>query len=98
MSNKIKDSGLLLSELYEIMVGVIRDKESDLNSRIRDIKAKKSASVESGETEGKSSEVAQADILDLQSRVSSWSTIIGIATGILRAVADAMRATTQNIR
>ncbi|MDR2737601.1 MAG: hypothetical protein LBB18_01520 [Puniceicoccales bacterium] len=80
-----EDVNLTLNKIYESMKEPIARKETELNAALEEIRKK-----------GK--DVSNAELLAMQAQVSAWTNLVGIVTGVLRAIGDAMRATTQNIR
>ncbi|MDR2432675.1 MAG: hypothetical protein LBD34_02895 [Puniceicoccales bacterium] len=60
------------------------------------LEQKMNGAVEKLQAEG--GEIDQAKLLALQTQISGWSNLSNLISGILRAVADAIKATTQNIR
>jgi hypothetical protein len=78
-----KKSGLAIDGLCQLMTELISNKENSLRSELDKVKGQ---------------EISNGTLLGLQAQVSAWSNLAGIATGTLRAVADAMKSTTLNIR
>jgi hypothetical protein len=82
---QIDNTGLTLERLYQILVTIVKNDETKMNGSIKTL-------------EDKESDIGEADMLVLQSKLAAWSNISSVASGLLRAVADAFKATTQNIR
>jgi hypothetical protein len=43
-------------------------------------------------------DISQAKMLSIQTGISKWSNMVTLVSGMLRAVADAKKATIQNVR
>ncbi|MDR1437691.1 MAG: hypothetical protein LBI69_01365 [Puniceicoccales bacterium] len=74
-----------LDALYKYLVAVVKAQEEDVNKTVDEIS-------QSGST------VDQGVLLKMQAMVQTMGIISGMATGILRAVGDALNKVTQNIR
>ncbi|MDR1232917.1 MAG: hypothetical protein LBJ75_01495 [Puniceicoccales bacterium] len=85
MTSQTQENAISLGGLYTVLSSkVIGKTEQDLNEALKRL--------EGGE------QISQQELLALQTKVNVWSNMSNIASGILRAVADAMKATAQNIR
>ena len=43
-------------------------------------------------------DISQAELLNIQTRIQAWGNICSTITGLMRAVGDSLKSTTQNIR
>jgi hypothetical protein len=77
-------NGLSLAKFYSVLASFIGKCESALNSSIAELE--------------ESSDVGQKELLALQSKIQTWGNLTSTATGLLRAVGDSLKSTTQNIR
>lgn len=75
-----------IEEIYIFLASYISGYEARLKSAI-DGMSNKSAD-----------QIDQGTLLSIQAKVQTWGTIVATSTGILRAVGDALRTITQNIR
>ena len=74
------------------------DKLNAKFDRLIDMMRKGSAPAVPTPTKNDGVDVAQADLLALQAKIQSWGNLTSTATGILRAIGDSLKSTTQNIR
>ncbi|MDR1528801.1 MAG: EscF/YscF/HrpA family type III secretion system needle major subunit [Puniceicoccales bacterium] len=74
-----------VERLCTTLSGIVKQNEQNLNEAIETI-------------ESNGGDLSQAELLALQSKINTWSNLSNIASGILRAVGDALKATAQNIR
>ena len=79
-----KDSAMQLGRIYAFLASCVANSEYKLNSIMKSLEKK--------------DDVAQADLLALQAKIQSWGNLTSTATGILRAIGDSLKSTTQNIR
>jgi hypothetical protein len=77
---------LTLERVYSILMKVVASAEANTNEKITKFE------------NGDGSEIGQADLLALQSRIQSWTNVVSTASGTLRAIGDALKATAQNVR
>ena len=84
-SDHTKDSSAMqLGRIYKFLASCVANSEHKLNSIMKSLEKK--------------DDVAQADLLALQAKIQSWGNLTSTATGILRAIGDSLKSTTQNIR
>jgi hypothetical protein len=74
-----------IEKIYELLTKAVGNSEKNLSSIIAKL-------------ESNSGDISQEQLLALQARVQSWGNIGSAASGLLRAIGDALKATTQNIR
>jgi hypothetical protein len=75
-----------IQELYSVLATYINNYEEELKSSIEGMAGKTADQVD------------QATLLNIQGKVQTWGVITSTATGIVRAVGDGLKSTTQNIR
>lgn len=75
-----------IENLYLALASYIASYENELKSSIQ------------GMAGAKADEVDQGTLLNIQAKVQTWGTIVSTSTGIVRAIGDGLKATTQNIR
>ena len=75
-----------IESIYSILASYISDYEIKLKNAIGDM---------SGQS---ADQIDQGTLLAIQAKVQTWGTIVATSTGILRAIGDALRTITQNIR
>ncbi len=75
-----------IENLYLALATYISSYEKELKNSIQGI---------TGQT---ASEVDQGTLLNIQAKVQTWGTIVSTSTGIVRAIGDGLKSTTQNIR
>ena len=78
------NSAMQLGRIYAFLASCVANSENKLNSIMKSLEKK--------------DDVAQADLLALQAKIQSWGNLTSTATGILRAIGDSLKSTTQNIR
>lgn len=83
-SFKDKPTAMQLGRIYQFLASCVAKSENKLNSIMKSLEKK--------------DDVAQADLLALQAKIQSWGNLTSTATGILRAIGDSLKSTTQNIR
>lgn len=84
MEKLASTKNLTLEKIYELLAKCVADNETSLDSAINKL-----------EKEG---DIGQAELLAIQSKIQSWGNLGATATGLLRAIGDSLKATTQNIR
>jgi hypothetical protein len=75
-----------IQNLYTALANYIASYEALLKSSI------------AGMTGANADQVDQGSLLNIQAKVQTWGTIVSTATGIVRAIGDGLKGTTQNIR
>jgi hypothetical protein len=78
------NNAMQLGRIYAFLASCVANSENKLNSIMKSLEKK--------------DDVAQADLLALQAKIQSWGNLTSTATGILRAIGDSLKSTTQNIR
>lgn len=78
-----KDS-VTLGRIYALLASCVAECEKNLNSAIKKLEAE--------------DDIGQEQLLALQAKIQSWGNLTSTATGLLRAVGDSLKSTTQNIR
>jgi hypothetical protein len=78
--------GVSIEARYEVLSKYVADYEVELKNSIEGLAGKKS------------NEVDQGTLMNVQAKVQTWGTIVTSVTGALRAIADGLKSTTQNIR
>jgi hypothetical protein len=77
--------GITLEKIYEIMAKIIAKSDKNIQSELDKIESDKDG-------------LSQSQLLSIQSKIQSWQNMSATASGMLRAVGDALKATVQNIR
>ncbi|MDR1891386.1 MAG: EscF/YscF/HrpA family type III secretion system needle major subunit [Puniceicoccales bacterium] len=80
------NTGLTLERLYSTLMKVVARGEANMNEKITKLE------------NDDGSKIGQTELLALQSKLQSWTNMSNIASGILRAVGDALKASAQNVR
>lgn len=75
-----------IENLYVALASYIAQYEEELKSSIAGMSGKKA------------DEVDQGTLLNIQAKVQTWGVIVSTSTGIVRAIGDGLKSTTQNIR
>jgi hypothetical protein len=75
-----------IQDLYSVLASYISNYEEELKSSIEGM---------AGRT---ADQVDQSTLLNIQGKVQTWGVITSTATGIVRAIGDGLKSTTQNIR
>jgi hypothetical protein len=75
-----------IQDLYDVLATYICAYEEELKSAVQGMAGKTADQVD------------QATLLNIQGKVQTWGVITSTATGIVRAVGDGLKSTTQNIR
>ncbi|MDR1255851.1 MAG: hypothetical protein LBJ94_02935 [Puniceicoccales bacterium] len=78
--------GFSIESIYQSLASYIKNYEGELASSIQGM----------GGTTGEN--IDQGTLLNIQAKVQTWGTIVSTATGIVRAIGDGLKSTTQNIR
>lgn len=78
-----KDS-ITLGRIYALLASCVATCEKNLNSAIKRLEQE--------------DDIGQEQLLALQAKIQSWGNLTSTATGLLRAVGDSLKSTTQNIR
>jgi hypothetical protein len=78
--------GTSIEFLYQALSKYISDYEGELRNSIQGLSGKSSKDIDQGV------------LLNIQAKVQTWGTIVSTSTGVLRAVGDGLKSTTQNIR
>ena len=73
-----------LARVYDFLQNAVGKAEEKLNKTINTLNS--------------SADLSQQQLLALQSQIQAWSTFCSTATGLLRAVGDALKSTSQNVR
>ena len=73
-----------LARVYEFLQNAVGEAEKKLDATIKTLES--------------SADIGQQQLLALQSQIQAWSTFCSTATGLLRAVGDALKSTSQNVR
>ena len=73
-----------LAKVYEFLQEAVGKAEKNLDDTVGTLKS--------------SADIGQQQLLALQSQIQAWSTFCSTATGLLRAVGDALKSTSQNVR
>lgn len=73
-----------LARVYEFLQKAVGEAEKKLDATIKTLES--------------SADIGQQQLLALQSQIQAWSTFCSTATGLLRAVGDALKSTSQNVR
>ncbi len=91
MSNTAVGNGhVSIENLYMALASYIADYEQTLMDDISGITGSNNSDT--------SQEIDQGQLLSIQARVQTWGTIVSTSTGIVRAIGDGLKSTTQNIR
>ncbi|MDR1433004.1 MAG: hypothetical protein LBI61_01520 [Puniceicoccales bacterium] len=77
-------AGVSLYDFYALLASFVGKCEIGLNSTIKRLQS--------------ADNIGQAELLALQSKIQSWGNLCSSATGLLRSVGDALKATSQNVR
>ncbi|MDR2737747.1 MAG: hypothetical protein LBB18_02280 [Puniceicoccales bacterium] len=84
-TSKVPDEATItLGRIYALLVSCVRTCETKLNSAILRLEGK--------------DDIGQEQLLALQAKIQAWGNLTSTATGLLRAVGDSLKSTTQNIR
>lgn len=75
-----------IQHLYEALATYIANYEEELKDSIQGMSGKNADQVDQG------------TLLNIQAKVQTWGTIVSTSTGIVRAIGDGLKSTTQNIR
>ncbi|MDR2778860.1 MAG: hypothetical protein LBB16_01050 [Puniceicoccales bacterium] len=73
-----------LGRIYKLLASCVSKCEANLNSAIRKLESE--------------DDIGQEQLLALQSKIQSWGNLTSTCTGLLRAVGDALKSTSQNVR
>ncbi|MDR1173347.1 MAG: hypothetical protein LBK24_00970 [Puniceicoccales bacterium] len=84
MTLQTQENAISLEGLYTFGSETVRRSEQNLNKALERL--------ESGEN------ISQQELIALQTKMSAWTNICNVVSGMLRAVGDALKATAQNIR
>ncbi|MDR3144623.1 MAG: EscF/YscF/HrpA family type III secretion system needle major subunit [Puniceicoccales bacterium] len=76
--------GITMGRIWDLLASAVSKCETKLNSAISKLEAK--------------DDIGQEQLLALQAKIQSWGNLTSTATGLMRAVGDALKTTTQNIR
>ncbi|MDR1413466.1 MAG: hypothetical protein LBI56_00810 [Puniceicoccales bacterium] len=77
-------SSITLGKIYALLASCVSSCEKGLKSAITKLE--------------KEDDIGQQQMLALQAKIQSWGNLSTACTGALRAVGDALKSTTQNIR
>ncbi|MDR1891283.1 MAG: hypothetical protein LBQ23_03900 [Puniceicoccales bacterium] len=80
----LTDTTVTLSRIYHLLASCVSRCETNLNSTIKRLENE--------------DDIGQEQLLALQSKIQSWGNLTSTCTGLLRAVGDALKATSQNVR
>jgi hypothetical protein len=84
ISNAVSSATVTLGRIYKLLASCVVSSEKNLNSAIKRLESE--------------DDIGQEQLLALQAKIQSWGNLTSTATGLLRAVGDALKSTTQNIR
>ncbi|MDR2603160.1 MAG: hypothetical protein LBC11_01175 [Puniceicoccales bacterium] len=73
-----------LSRIYALLASCIATYEGELNSAIHRLESE--------------DDIGQEQMLALQAKIQAWGNLTSTCTGLLRAVGDAIKTTSQNVR
>ncbi len=93
-NNSVGNGHVSIENLYMALASYISDYEQTLMDDISSITGTGKANTE----DSTSTEIDQGQLLSIQARVQTWGTIVSTSTGIVRAIGDGLKSTTQNIR
>jgi hypothetical protein len=84
-SSKV-DAGqsITMGRIWGLLASAVSKCEKKLNSAITKLEEQ--------------DDIGQEQLLALQAKIQSWGNLTSTATGLLRAVGDSLKSTTQNIR
>ena len=77
-------ASVTLGRIYKLLASCVAKCEENLNSAIKKLESE--------------DDIGQEQLLALQAKIQSWGNLTSTATGLLRAVGDSLKSTTQNIR
>ena len=77
-------ASVTLGRIYALLASCVAACEKNLNSAIKKLEEE--------------DDIGQEQLLALQAKIQSWGNLTSTATGLLRAVGDSLKSTTQNIR
>lgn len=81
---KHAETAATLAKVYDFLQKAVGEAEKKLDATITTLES--------------SADLSQQQLLALQSQIQAWSTFCSTATGLLRAVGDALKSTSQNVR
>ena len=81
---EFNEHSVSLYDFYTLLASFVAKCERGLSSAIHKLQAR--------------DDIGQSELLVLQSKIQSWGNMCSTATGLLRAVGDALKATSQNVR
>jgi predicted component of type VI protein secretion system len=83
-SPNVNATTVTLSRIYNLLASCIATYESELNSAILRLESE--------------DDIGQEQMLALQAKIQAWGNLTSTCTGLLRAVGDAIKTTSQNVR
>ncbi|MDR1457822.1 MAG: hypothetical protein LBI47_03180 [Puniceicoccales bacterium] len=75
---------MTLSRIYNLLASCIATYETALNCAITKLESE--------------DDIGQEQMLALQAKIQAWGNLTSTCTGLLRAVGDAIKTTSQNVR
>ncbi|MDR2432925.1 MAG: hypothetical protein LBD34_04205 [Puniceicoccales bacterium] len=73
-----------LQRIYNLLASCVATYENELDSAIRKLENE--------------DDIGQEQMLALQAKIQAWGNLTSTCTGLLRAVGDAIKTTSQNVR
>jgi hypothetical protein len=80
----VSDATVTLGRIYALLASCVASCEKNLQSAIKKLESE--------------DDIGQEQLLALQAKVQSWGNLTSTCTGLLRAVGDALKSTSQNVR
>ncbi|MDR1528684.1 MAG: hypothetical protein LBS22_03835 [Puniceicoccales bacterium] len=77
-------TSVTLSRIYNLLASCVATYESELNCAIHKLENE--------------DDIGQEQMLALQAKIQAWGNLTSTCTGLLRAVGDAIKTTSQNVR
>jgi hypothetical protein len=84
-NSQMKNTELTLERLYSSLIKIVQEGEANMNKKIAKLE------------QGNRSKIAQTELFSLRSKLLSGTNMSNIASDILRAVGDALKASVQNV-
>jgi hypothetical protein len=78
------DAEITLGRIYQLLASCVASCERGLNCAVKKLEGE--------------DDIGQEQMLALQAKIQSWGNLTSTCTGLLRAVGDALKSTSQNVR
>ena len=82
--DKLNENSMILTQIYSKLSNALKTSEDNLTATLDKL--------------NNADDITQAELLNIQTKIQAWGNVCSTITGLMRAVGDSLKSTTQNIR